>query len=439
MDQRRRGRDAAPPRDQIRLAEPRRQLSRVPRLDRQLSREPRPADAALPARGSCGLDRPWLRQGDRRADGGHRPFQCRPDARVDGDVQRLVRPRAGLCDGCDRAGRRALAASLDRLDPYRQGPGHDAAEFRQVGRRTALRRGNRRNDASRRDHGADAAARTGLYLSRRGAPGDPAQRRRDDPGRRKVRGARDAARIDGRRVRGGGYADRRRAAGDDDRPGIAQPGRVGQSCAVGGIAGRARGHRPQDFGFLPDRASASRGTAVQLGARSRRGSGAERGCAPCARLDRPCRHLQGAGSRLRRGREGHRRDPRLLRSQRLVDGPLRIGGRRSAPARGPGRVRGPDSRRGRGKAGRKTEIRRWRSRAACRTGFQGSVFAYRTARHCRRAQPDQGRKKDHADPRAARLGGRFVPLLRTARLPRQRWRRGGSVRARAMRSAPDSR
>ncbi len=69
------------------------------------------------------------RQGDRQADGRDRPQQCRADARDDGDLQRLVRPRAGVRARRHRPGRRGKAAAVDRLDPYRPGPGRARPQF----------------------------------------------------------------------------------------------------------------------------------------------------------------------------------------------------------------------------------------------------------------------------------------------------------------------
>ena len=50
-------------------------------------------------------------------------FQCRADARHDGDLQRLVRSDAGAGAGRDRAGGCAEAPPVDRLDPHRPGSG----------------------------------------------------------------------------------------------------------------------------------------------------------------------------------------------------------------------------------------------------------------------------------------------------------------------------
>ncbi len=52
-------------------------------------------------------------------DGGGGAFQCRPDARHHGDLQRLVRPHADADARRDRSGRCSEAPALDRLDPHR--------------------------------------------------------------------------------------------------------------------------------------------------------------------------------------------------------------------------------------------------------------------------------------------------------------------------------
>ena len=126
-------------------AQPRRLLSRPARQPGQPARQPRAADAALPARGARGGDRAWLRQGDRQADGRDRPQQCRADARDDGDLQRLVRPRAGVRARRHRPGRRGQAAAVDRLDPHRARPGRAGPQLHQMGRPAGLGRGGRRS------------------------------------------------------------------------------------------------------------------------------------------------------------------------------------------------------------------------------------------------------------------------------------------------------
>ena len=65
-------------------------------------------------------------------------FQCRADARHDGDVQRLVRPHAGAGAGRHRPGRCGQAPALDRLDPHRARPGRAGAQLHQVGRSAGL-------------------------------------------------------------------------------------------------------------------------------------------------------------------------------------------------------------------------------------------------------------------------------------------------------------
>ena len=55
-----------------------------------------------------------------------------------GDLQRLVRPRAGDRAGRHRPGRCAEAAAVDRLDPHRARPGRAGAGLHQVGRPAGL-------------------------------------------------------------------------------------------------------------------------------------------------------------------------------------------------------------------------------------------------------------------------------------------------------------
>ena len=93
-----------------------------------------------------------------RADGRDRAQQCRADARDDGDVQRLVRPRAGLRARRHRAGRCREAPALDRLDPHRAGPGRAGPQFHQMGRPTGLGAGRRGIAAARLPDDDDAAA-----------------------------------------------------------------------------------------------------------------------------------------------------------------------------------------------------------------------------------------------------------------------------------------
>ena len=148
--QRRGGGDAARAGDPVHRAESRLQLSRPARQPGEPPRQPRAADAAVPARGARGGDRARLRQGDRQADGRRGACQCRADARQHGDVQRLVRPRAGDRAGRHRPGRCAEAAALDRLDPHRARPGRAGAALHQMGRPAGLGRSGARVAAARR-------------------------------------------------------------------------------------------------------------------------------------------------------------------------------------------------------------------------------------------------------------------------------------------------
>ena len=117
------------------------------------------AHAAVPARGARGRDRARLCQGHRQADGRDRAQQCRADARDDGDLQRLVRPRAGVRARRHRAGRRGQAPAVDRLDPHRAGPGRAGPQLHQMGRPAGLGRGGGGVGVARLPHGDDAAAR----------------------------------------------------------------------------------------------------------------------------------------------------------------------------------------------------------------------------------------------------------------------------------------
>ena len=103
LGQRRDRRDAARARHSVHRAQSRRELPRPARQPRQLPRQRAPADAALPARGDRGRDRPRLRQGTGRTMGARAALERRPDARDDGDLQRLVRPRADADPRRDRA------------------------------------------------------------------------------------------------------------------------------------------------------------------------------------------------------------------------------------------------------------------------------------------------------------------------------------------------
>ena len=140
LRQRRHRRRAALARHPLYRAHPRRELSRAARQHRQLSRQCDAADAALPARGSRRRDRARLRQGHRQGDGRGGALQCRTDARLDGDVQRLVRPHAGRRARRHRPGRRRQAPAVDRLDPHRARSGRAGSRIHQMGRPAGVAR-----------------------------------------------------------------------------------------------------------------------------------------------------------------------------------------------------------------------------------------------------------------------------------------------------------
>ena len=174
--QRRRRRDAARARHSLYRAQSRRELPRPARQHRQLPRQRAAADAAVPARGGSGRDRARLRQGHRQADGGGGALQRRPDARHDGDLQRLVRPHAGPDPRRHRPGRRHEAPSVDRLDPHRRRPGRDHPQLHQVGRPAGVGRRRARVGAARLLARQHRALRPDLHQPRRRGAGGQARR-----------------------------------------------------------------------------------------------------------------------------------------------------------------------------------------------------------------------------------------------------------------------
>ena len=100
-----------------------------------------------------------LRQDRRQADAGDRARQHRSAARVDGDLQRLRRSRAGVHHR-RQLSRRRHARQRRELVPQRPGHGADRARLREMGRRAGLVAGVRRIDGPRlqdRDDPADGA------------------------------------------------------------------------------------------------------------------------------------------------------------------------------------------------------------------------------------------------------------------------------------------
>ncbi len=143
-------------------AQSRVELSRAARQPGQLPRQHRAAHAAVPARGERRGPRPRLGQSDRPAAPRFRARQCRADACLDGDLQRLVRPRAVDRARGHRGARRSPTAAVDRMDPHRPRPGRFGAQLHQMGRPARLGRGGAGSGVARRHDRADGAQGPGL-------------------------------------------------------------------------------------------------------------------------------------------------------------------------------------------------------------------------------------------------------------------------------------
>ena len=167
--------DAAAPWHRVRGPQPRRQLPRRARLLRQLPGQYAARDDHLQPRGDRRCHRPRLRAGRGQADGSLRARHRRPPARLDGHVQRLARPRRRPRPRRHRARRRQSPPALDRLDPYRQRPGHGRTRLRQVGRPARQRRSLRRVPDSRLQPHSLRATRSRLRLLRHGRAGAQAR------------------------------------------------------------------------------------------------------------------------------------------------------------------------------------------------------------------------------------------------------------------------
>ena len=110
-----------------------------------------------------GGDGARLLQGRRQADGGAVSRHGRHAARGDGDLQRLLRPRAGLHPRRQLA-RRDAAAAGRRMGAQRAGRGGDGPRLHQVGRSAGLAAALRRVGGARlqdRDDAADDAGAAG--------------------------------------------------------------------------------------------------------------------------------------------------------------------------------------------------------------------------------------------------------------------------------------
>ena len=122
----------------IRRLEPGLELPRHPRVDHQLRQQPDAGVHHLLPRGVVRGDGPRLLQGRGQADGGAVPRHRRPAARRDGDLQRLLRPRAGLHPRRQHLDATHAAAGR-RVGAQRAGRGRDGARLRQVGRHRRCR------------------------------------------------------------------------------------------------------------------------------------------------------------------------------------------------------------------------------------------------------------------------------------------------------------
>ena len=117
-------------------------------------------------RGVVGGDGARLLQGRRQADGGAVPRHRRHAARGDGDLQRLLRPRAGLHPRRQLARRDAAAAGRG-VGAQRAGRGGDGPRLHQVGRPAGLAAALRRVGGARLQDRDDAADDAGAARHRR--------------------------------------------------------------------------------------------------------------------------------------------------------------------------------------------------------------------------------------------------------------------------------
>ena len=185
----------------LHLHQSRLELPRPARVDHHLRRQQEARALHRDARGIGHRDGARLLQGHRQARDLALPRHRRPAARRDGDLQRMVRPRARHHDdrqqpGCEPAPARRADDALGA------GPRRDGARLHQVGRPADLAHPFRRIDGARLSHRDDAALRAGASRARRRSSG--ARRRRSRPahsedrdavaaGRRSERGARSRA------------------------------------------------------------------------------------------------------------------------------------------------------------------------------------------------------------------------------------------------------
>ena len=143
-------------------ADARRELSRLARQPGQLSGQHPSDHAARAARGKRGRDCARLRENHRQTAGRRTAQQRGAPARVDGDLQCVVRAGADADlrrqrpDGCRGA------PSVDRLGAYLHRPGGARAPLHQVGQPAGVAGRNRGSDAARFDDRANNAVRADL-------------------------------------------------------------------------------------------------------------------------------------------------------------------------------------------------------------------------------------------------------------------------------------
>ena len=157
-----------------------------------------------------------LLQDRREAAGGDGARDGRTAARVDGDLQRVVRSRAGLPHARQHA-RRDDAGTGSGVGAQRAGCGRDGARLHEVGRHADVAAALRRIGGARLQDRDDAAVRSRGDRRRQRAPGAPHRR----PSRRAADPEADARRAAagrfGRRRRSGEASRRGRVSAPDRR------------------------------------------------------------------------------------------------------------------------------------------------------------------------------------------------------------------------------
>lgn len=270
----------------------------------------------MPARRTRGRDRARLREGRRAPAARRAAQQRRTHARVDGDLQRVLRSRADRDLSRDRADRRRPAPAVDRLDTHAAGSGRTGTRLHEVGRSADFRGGHAGVDRARKRDRAYRAVRPGAGRNRSRRAGTL---RRADRVRARSAAHRTAPAA-GRRNRGRRARARatcgRAASGVLVRPRIAQSAGLERPRDLGRALERARRLRYARAGEFSQRSSTqyrhrivtrALGCSESRAARSRRD--------PEPRLSRSHRRAQARG----RCRFAHDRlgVARPLRAQRF--------------------------------------------------------------------------------------------------------------------------